>query len=59
MIATDMTREECMVLAQKHEWHAENARDAAAAARQWAHVRYFRSVALIAKPAVSAPTPKD
>jgi hypothetical protein len=48
MIRTDLTREECLALAQKHEGLSQNAWDAVRQAREWDHARYFRSVALIA-----------
>jgi hypothetical protein len=51
MRATDLSREECLRLAEEHAWSAEHGQIETQRARDWDHARYFRSLALIAKPA--------
>jgi hypothetical protein len=53
------SREQCLAQALDYEWLAENAPDAAAAARAWDQARLWRSRALVAEAAETGLTSPD
>ena len=53
---TEMTREACLRRSLNFAWAAENSANAKGAAEAWDKARWWRSLALVAKPEAPAAT---